>query len=183
MRRGPVRKSRIEFREKTDVSRYETGFQADVDGVMFATGAALRVGRGVFGVFVEAGWASSDAGLAYEYGFGGGASGTGKGSHSTNRVPRAILIGELGLEPRPEEDSSWGVRFGVKGYGLDRRGVTGNVSVGWLWQAEGGLTPFEKTRARRNRTLVRGYVPFGCDGPVVRLAGRRRCFDQPASSA
>lgn len=93
------------------------------------------------------------------------------------------MIGELGLEPRPEEDSSWGVRFGVKGYGLDRRGVTVNVSVGWLWQAEGGLTPFEKTRARRNRTLVRGYVPFGCDGPVVRLAGRRRCFDQPASSA
>lgn len=129
----PVRKSRIEFREKTDVSRHETGFQADVDGVMFATGAALRFGRGVFGVFVEAGWASSDAGLAYEHVFGGDASGTVEGLALDPSLSGNTLIGELGLELRPEEDSSWGVRFGVKGYGLDRRGVTGNVSVGWGW--------------------------------------------------
>lgn len=248
-------------------SRYETGSHVDVDGVTLATGAALRFGSGALGVFVEAGWASSDAaagsaaaegdhdyfgagvaglwklsevwrldaalrlgrsstefdgnferehaaydsdglyaslhagvtrtipladamrldlygryvgvylegddvrltdeagsrysaddvtthaaraglrlsgegsrrlvwhaGLAYEHVFGGDASGTVEGlALDEPSLSGNTLIGELGLELRPEEDSSWGVRFGVKGYGLDRRGVTGNVSVCWLW--------------------------------------------------
>lgn len=248
-------------------SRYETGSRVDVDGVTLATGAAVRLGSGALGLFVEAGWASSDAaagnataegdhdyfgagvaglwklsdawrldaalrlgrsstefdgrfesehaaydsdglyasvhagvtrtvpisdamrldlygryvgvflegddvrltdeagsrysaddvtthaaraglrlsgesskrlawhaGLAYEHVFGGDAGGTVEGlALDEPSLSGNTLIGELGLELRPEADSSWGVHFGLKGYGLDRRGVTGNVAVGWSW--------------------------------------------------
>lgn len=225
-------------------SRYETGSRVDVDGVTLATGAAVRLGSGALGLFVEAGWASSDAAAGnataegdHDY-FGAGVAGLWKLSDAwqldaalrlgrsstefddrfesehaaydsdglyasvhagvTRTVPisdamrldlygryvgvflegddvrltdeagsrysaddvtthaaRAglrlsgesskrlaldepslsgnTLIGELGLELRPEADASWGVHFGLKGYGLDRRGVTGNVAVGWSW--------------------------------------------------
>lgn len=89
---------------------------------------ALRLGAKV------SAWAGENmrltAGLAYERVFGGDASTyVDKIAIDEPSLKGDIGILQLGMTVKPTQTDPWSVHFGVKGYVLDKRGVSGNLSA------------------------------------------------------
>lgn len=89
---------------------------------------ALRAGLRVIGTPSERiAWR---VGAAYEHVFNGDAEGSVQGlALDAPSLEGNALIGELGLDVRASAASPWSVHFALKGYALDREGVTGSASV------------------------------------------------------
>lgn len=104
-----------------------TRFSAD-DTTTHALRAGLRLRGASAGAF------SWRAGLAYEHVFDGDVEGRIEDVRlDAPTLSGDTVIGELGLDVKPSAASPWRMHFAVKGYALDRQGVSGSALVGYMF--------------------------------------------------